>query len=130
MNQQPDLSKPEHLGHTAPTPTLITIDQFINLVKLQTAKIVHVEHIPNKDKLYKIQLEVGNTTRTIVSGIRGWYPQPEELVGKTIAIVSNLEPKKVGGVESHGMLLAALDDEGNFSLLVTEKPVKSGAEIR
>lgn len=101
----------------------------MNLVQLKTAKVVRVDIIPNKDKLYQLTLEVGTETRTIVSGIRPWYT-PEDLLGKTIAIVANLEPKKLGGVLSQGMLLAALDDEGKFSLLIAERPVKSGAEVR
>ena len=107
----------------------ITIDTFMNTLELRTAKVIAAVPVPNKDKLYQLTLEVGGETRTVVSGIRQWY-QPEELVGKMICIVANLEPKKLGGVMSQGMILAALDDEGKFSLLVAEKPVKSGAEVR
>ena len=140
MNPQLNLSESQHVSHTltppapthtgAPASNLITIDQFLNLVQLRTAKIVAVERIPNKDKLLKLTLEVGNETRTIVSGIRTFFPDENVLVGKMIAIVANLEPKKLGGVVSEGMLLAALDDEGKFSLLVAENDVKSGAEVR
>ncbi len=107
----------------------ITIDTFMNTLELRTAKVISAVAVPNKDKLYELKVEMGNETRTIVSGIRQWYA-PEELVGKTICIVANLEPKKLGGVMSQGMILAALDDEGNFSLLVAERDVKSGAEVR
>lgn len=131
MDPQSNPSQPVS-SHTIP-PTLasnlLTLDQFMNLIQLRTATIVAAEVIPNKDKLYKLTLQVGNETRTVVSGIREWYT-PEELVGKTIAIVANLQPKKLGGIESQGMILAALDDEGKFSLLVAERPVKSGAEVR
>jgi methionyl-tRNA synthetase len=130
MDQQPNLPKTDNLSHAVQPPTTITIDQFLNTIQLKTAKIVSVTIVPNKDKLYQLELEVGNEKRTIVSGIRSWYPNPEELVGKMIPILYNLEPKKLGGVMSQGMLLAALDDEGQFSLLVAEKPVKSGAEVR
>jgi methionyl-tRNA synthetase len=132
MNEQPHLPKPNDASQANPSlavNTTITIDQFINLVKLKTAKVVEVNDIPGKDKLYQLTIEVGNETRSLVAGIKMWY-KPEELVGKTIAIVSNLEPKKLGGVVSQGMLLAALDDEGKFSLLVAEKPVKSGTVVR
>ncbi len=139
---QPQLNLPEtqQASHTITPPapasnavgasTTITIDQFINLIQLRTAKVVAVETIPAKDRLYKITVQVGDETRTIVSGIREWYPNPEELVGKMVAIVANLAPKKLGGIESQGMLLAALDDEGKFSLLIAEREVKSGAEVR
>lgn len=140
MEPQLNLSESQQSSHTItpPAPTsssvpasnLITIDQFLNLIQLRTAKIVHVEKIPNKDKLLKLTLQVGNETRTIVSGIRTFFPDENVLVGKMIAIVANLEPKKLGGVVSEGMLLAALDDEGKFSLLVAENDVKSGAEVR
>ncbi len=133
MNDQPNPTPATNTSHeNTPnrSPTTITIDQFLNLIQLKTAKIISVVAVPNKDKLYQIELEVGSEKRTIVSGIRGFYPNPEELVGKMIPILYNLEPKKLGGVVSQGMLLAALDDEGKFSLLVAEKEVKSGAEIR
>lgn len=135
MNDQPNptvpsSSQPIHENPPKLAPALLTLDQFINLVQLKTAKIVSVVAVPNKDRLYQIELEVGNEMRTIVSGIREYYPNPEELVGKMVPILYNLEAKKLGGVMSQGMLLAALDDEGKFSLLVAEKPVKSGAEVR
>lgn len=133
MNEQPNLSESKNLAQENPSQSVdtnITIDQFLNLIKLKTAKIISAVPVPNKDKLYELKLEVGNDTRTIVSGIREWYPNPEELVGKTIAIVSNLAPKKLGGILSEGMLLGALDDENHFSLLVTEKYVKTNAEVR
>lgn len=132
-NTQP--AKPTE-GH-GPTPpasvppaSTISIDQFINLVQLQTAKVVKVEIIPNKDRLYQLTLEVGSETRTVVSGIRGFFPNPEELLGKTVVLLANLEAKKLGGVMSQGMVLAAEDNEGNFALLVPEKSVASGAKIR
>ncbi len=130
MDQQPNIPKADNSSQVPQPPSAITLDQFLNTIQLRTAKIVSVEVVPNKDKLYKVELEMGKEIRTIVSGIRGWYPNPMELVGKTICIVANLEPKKLGGIMSQGMLLAALDDEGKFSLLVAEKPVKSGAEVR
>lgn len=126
----PESQEPRHETTSLNARPLITLPDFLNLIQLKTAKVVSAVPVPNKDKLYHLELEVGSERRTIVSGIREWYPNPEELVGKTIAILYNLEPKKLGGVMSQGMLLAALDDEGKFSLLVAEKPVKSGAEIR
>lgn len=133
MNDQPNPTPATNTTHTSnpqTIPNTITIDQFLNLIQLKTAKITSVKPVINKDKLYEIELEVGNEKRTIVSGIRGFYPNPEALVGKMIPLLYNLEPKKLGGIMSQGMLLAALDDEGKFSLLVAEKEVKSGAEIR
>lgn len=139
MNPQLNLPESKQSSHTitppastpvgAPASNMITIDQFLNLVQLRTAKVLHAEDIPGKDKLYKLTLQVGEETRILVAGVKAWYAK-EDLVGKTIAIVSNLQPKRLGGIESQGMLLAALDDEGKFSLLVCERPVKSGVEVR
>ena len=99
-SQQPShtITPPAPASNAAAASNTITIDQFMNLVQLRTAKVVHVETIPNKDRLYKITVQVGTETRTIVSGIREWYPNPEELVGKMVAIVANLAPKKLGGI--------------------------------
>ena len=124
MDENANPSQPQESVHDT-----ITIDQFLNLVKLKTAKVVKVEDIPGKDKLYHLTIEVGEETRSLVAGIKEWYA-PEEILGKTIVLVANLEPKKLGGVLSQGMLLGVLDDEGNFSLMIAEKPVKSGTEVR
>ena len=76
------------------------------------------------EKLLKLELEVGSSTRTIVSGIAASYT-PESLVGKTIIIVANLTPAKLRGIVSEGMLLAC-ESEGKLSLLTTDGPVPSG----
>ncbi len=93
-------------------------------VDLRTAKVIAAEKVPKTDKLLKLELEVGNTTRTIVSGIAASYT-PEELVGKTIIIVANLTPAKLRGILSEGMLLAC-ENNGKLSLLTTDGPVPSG----
>ncbi|MFH0970785.1 MAG: methionine--tRNA ligase subunit beta [Candidatus Diapherotrites archaeon] len=132
MNNQSNIPKPNDASHTNSPPHVdgvITIDQFLNFVKLKTAKVINVEDIPGKDKLYHLTLEVGDETRSLVAGVKPWYSK-EELIGKTICIVSNLESKKLGGVISQGMLLAALDDDMKFSLLVCERQVKSGVIVR
>ncbi|MDP1758321.1 MAG: methionine--tRNA ligase, partial [Thermodesulfovibrionales bacterium] len=67
--------------------------------------------------------------RQIVAGIGKAYT-PEELIGKTIVVVTNLEPANLMGVESHGMLLAASDDEGNLSVITPQKEIKAGARIK
>ncbi len=130
MNENRNPPKPNNANHRANSnPPTISIEQFLNLVQLKTATIIEVDPVPGKDRLYQLKIEVGDETRTIVAGIKGLY-SPEELMGKTIVIVSNLEPKKLGGIESQGMLLAAQDNEGKFSLVVCERPVKSGTIIR
>lgn len=92
---------------TAPAPenVLIGIDDFAK-VQLKTAKVLEAEKVEGTEKLLRLQIEVGEEKRQIVSGIAQYY-KPEELVGKIIIIVSNLRPAKIRGVESFGMLLAA-----------------------
>ena len=106
--------------------SLISIDDFFK-TKLKTAKIVAAERVPDAKKLLKLQLEVGSEKRQIVSGIAESYT-PEELIGKTIVIVSNLQSATIRGVESSGMLLAA--GKGDKIRLVTlDGDVPSGIDV-
>ena len=84
---------------------MITIDEFAN-VQLVTAKVISAEPHPNADKLVVMQIDLGTEQRQIVAGLRQWYA-PEDLVGRNIVIVANLQPAMLRGVESNGMLLAA-----------------------
>ena len=107
---------------------LITIDE-VNRVKLVTAKVIACERVPKSDKLLKETLEVGGSTRTVVSGIANYYT-PEEMVGKTVVLVSNLAPRKMRGILSEGMLLCAEDSEGKLKLVTIEGgDFASGMEI-
>jgi len=105
----------------------VTIDDFAKL-DLRVAKVVAAEKIKKSDKLLKLELEVGNQTRQVVSGIAEHY-SPEELVGKTVILVANLKPVKLRGVLSEGMILAASDDDGNLSLVGLDKEMPSGTRI-
>lgn len=87
---------------------IIPFDDFAK-VDLRVARILHAENHPSADKLLKLQLDDGSgTPRQICAGIRAYY-KPEELVGRLIIVVANLEPRKIRGEESRGMLLAASD---------------------
>jgi len=98
-------------------------------VELKTAVIKTVEEIPGKDRLYKITVDVGEPTpRTMVAGIKPWYPI-DELKGKRVIVVANLAPAKIAGVESNGMLLAVTDKEGKPVLLTTEEEIKPGKKV-
>ena len=109
----------------ANTVSFITIDD-VDKVKLLTGKIIASEKVEGADKLLKNTVQVGNETRTIVSGIAKYY-KPEEVVGKTVVLVSNLAPKKLRGIESFGMLLCAVDEEKDtLSLITVDKPMESG----
>ncbi|ABY91388.1 methionine--tRNA ligase [Thermoanaerobacter brockii subsp. lactiethylicus] len=104
----------------------ITIEEFAK-IQLRVAEILEAERVEGSDKLIKMKLKVGEEIRQIVGGI-GRHYAPKELVGKKIIIVYNLEPKKLKGIESQGMLLAA-STEGKMSLLTVDRDIESGAKI-
>lgn len=89
---------------------MITIEDFRKL-ELRIAKIKEVADHPNADKLYIIILDLGDRTKQVVAGIRNFYTK-EELVGRKVVVVDNLEPVVLRGVESTGMILAAQDEKG------------------
>ncbi len=105
---------------------MITIDDF-RKVELKVATVKSAEFHPNADRLLVLNVDLGSEERQICAGIRSDYT-PQELVGKQIIIVANLETAKLRGVESQGMLLAASDD-GRVVVLTPEKPVQAGAKI-
>lgn len=110
------------------TPGLIKIDDFAKVV-LKVGKVLEAERVEKSNKLIKLQVDTGET-RQIVAGIGKAYT-PEELVGKKIVVVANLEPAKLMGVESNGMLLAATDEEGRLSVLVLDRDeVTQGARVK
>ena len=97
-------------------------------VELKVGEIVEVEEIPKAKKLYKLTVDLGEEKpRTIVAGIKPFYT-PEELKNRKVIVVANLKPKKLMGIESQGMLLAANDGE-NFSLLGVDKNIKNGTRV-
>lgn len=105
----------------------ITFDDFIKM-DLRVAEIKVCEDVPGADKLYKLTIDMGEE-RTIVAGIKLYYTK-EELVGKKIAVVSNLEPRKLRGIESHGMLLAASsEDKSSVVLLTLDREMLNGSKI-
>ena len=99
-------------------------------IKLQTAKVLECVPLEGSDKLLKFKVKVGEHTRTILSGIRKNY-NPEELIGKTVIIVSNLKPRKMCGVMSEGMILCASDNETSaLSLITTLSEIKDGLSVK
>ena len=99
-------------------------------VDLRVAEILEVEDIAGKDRLYKLTIDLGEEEpRTILAGIKKYY-EKEELVGKKIIVAANLEPRRLGGMISDGMLLAAgSKEEDTCVLLTTEKDIPVGARI-
>ena len=122
--------KKEKAKAEAPAPEvaeLITIDQFCK-VKLKTAKVVAAEKLEGADKLLKLKIDVGEAEpRPLVAGVAKYYT-PEEILGKTIVIVSNLQPAKIRGAESRGMLLAAKAGK-ELRLVTVDGDIPAGAEI-
>ncbi|MCD6221333.1 methionine--tRNA ligase subunit beta [bacterium] len=105
----------------------IKFDDF-KKVDLRVGKILEVEEIEGADKLYLLTVDIGDETRKLVAGIKPWY-EKEQLIGKIIIVVANLEPKKIKGIESNGMLLATLFDN-KLSILTTDKEdVPAGSKI-
>ena len=104
----------------------ITFDDF-EKVQFRVAKVLTCEAI-KKTKLLKFELQIGDEKRTIVSGIQKYY-KPEELIGKKLVVCTNLKPRKICGIESHGMIISAWDDKDNLSVLTLEKDIIEGAEI-
>ena len=108
------------------TPAKISIDDF-RKIELRVATIKSAEAHPNADKLIVLQIDLGGEQRQICAGIRNHYTA-EELVGKQIVVVANLETAKLRALESQGMLLAA-SDEGRVIILTPEKTVLPGAKV-
>ena len=112
----------------ANTVNYINYDDFAK-VQLLTGKIINSEKVENADKLLKNTVQMGDETRIIVSGIAKYYT-PEEIIGKSVIVVSNLAPRKLRGIESQGMLLCAVDEENDtLSLITCDKSMPSGKEV-
>ena len=106
----------------------ISIEDFAK-IELKAAKILTCEPVPKAKKLLKLTLDDGSgTQRTVASGIAKWY-KPEELIGHTVIVVSNLKPAKLCGVESQGMILAADCSEDDVKVLFIDN-VPAGSKIR
>ncbi len=111
----------------------ITIDDFHKL-QIRIGHILSAEKVADSDKLLKLSVDMGEEgPRQIVSGISGFFPDPQALVGKKCAFAANLEPKTIRGLESQGMILAVNGGEGDsafFSLLETGNNVVPGSTVK
>ncbi len=121
-----DKKEEEKVEEKTESAPLITIDDFCR-VQLRVAEVLACEKVEKADKLLKLTLKVGDEQRTVVSGIAKYYT-PEEMVGKRVVLVANLQPRVMRGIESRGMILCA--SEGDKLTLVTpESLIGSGAEV-
>jgi len=107
---------------------LISFDDF-SKTDLRVAEILTAERIEGSNKLLKLEVDLGEEKRQLVAGIAKYY-QPEELPGKKILIVANLEPATIFGVESNGMILAASNDKGELTLTTVEDDITSGSRVK
>ncbi len=97
---------------------------------LRVGKILEVEDIEGADKLYKLTVDIGNEERTVCAGLKNHYTK-KELKGKKIILFTNLAPRKLKGIESQGMVLAAVsEDESEVILLAPEKDIDIGSKVR
>lgn len=114
---------------TAEKPT-ISFEDFMKL-DLRVGKVLEVADHPNADRLYVLQVDMGDGQRQLVAGLKA-HCAPESLLGRNVVVVANLEPRKLRGMESRGMLLAAsYDQDGrqNVVMLTTDHPVPAGSQV-
>lgn len=111
-----------------PSKDPVTFDDFTR-VDIRTATILEAEKVPKTTKLLKLKIDTGLDIRTIVSGIAEYY-EPESIIGKQISIVANLEPRKIKGIESKGMILMAEDKNGKLVMVTPVAIVSNGSPIK
>ncbi|MCX7919264.1 MAG: methionine--tRNA ligase subunit beta [bacterium] len=106
---------------------MITYDDFMKL-DIRVGKVVAAEKVAGADKLLLLKIDLGNEIRQVVAGIAQQYT-PDQLIGKDMVLLANLEPRTIRGVESNGMILAATVN-GAPVILTTEKPVPPGSTVK
>ncbi len=111
-----------------PQKSNVAFDDFVKM-DIRTATILEAERVPKTDKLLKISLDTGIDKRTVVSGIAEFF-KPEEIVGKKVSVLVNLEPRKLRGVESQGMILMAEDEEGKLTFVSPGGDWPNGSVVR
>ncbi|MBM4399051.1 MAG: methionine--tRNA ligase subunit beta, partial [Candidatus Cloacimonetes bacterium] len=94
---------------------------------IRVVQVLEAEAVPETEKLIKLKIDLGDSTRELVAGVALSY-KPEELVGKKVVILANLQPRKIRGIVSNGMILCAKDEDG-LSILVPERDIPSGSIV-
>ncbi len=107
---------------------LIKFDDFTKL-DIRVAEVLEAEKIEGSNKLLKLQVDLGEEKRQLVAGVAKHY-QAEEIVGKKILMLANLEPATIFGVESNGMILAASNDQGDLTLTTVEQVISNGSRVK
>ncbi len=111
----------------APQKPECTFDEF-GKMDIRTATVLEAERVPKTDKLLKLTIDTGIDKRTIVSGIAEYYT-PEQMLGRQICILANLQPRNIRGIESKGMILMARQADGKMRFITPEETLSNGAEI-
>lgn len=106
---------------------MINYEEFSKM-ELRVVEILSAERVEGSDKLLKLEVSLGDSTRQIIAGIGKAYA-PENLIGQKIVVIANLEPRQLMGLESQGMILAAKDSDGRPVLLKPEQDVPAGSSI-
>ena len=106
---------------------MITYDDF-DKCQFQVGLVLECEEVPKSKKLLKFKIQIGSRTRQILSGIKQYY-KAEDMVGKRVMVLVNLQPREIAGMMSEGMILSAADEDGNLAVMTPEKFMPAGAEI-
>ena len=104
----------------------VEFDDFMKM-EFRVVKILEAENVKKSKKLLKLKIDIAGEQRTVVSGISTAY-KPEDIIGKEVAMLLNLKPRKIMGIESPAMILDARNED-ELSILVPDKPIGSGSEI-
>ena len=116
------------IGKNQKEEIMMDIEDFEKF-NIRIGKIKQAKPHPNAEKLIVLQVDLGDETRQIVAGLKGYYNE-KDLINKKIAVIVNLKPVKLRGVESNGMLLAAIDEKNdNVSLITVDKDIKEGSKV-
>ncbi len=118
---------PAETTKVEPQKAPCTFDEFMKM-DIRTATVLEAARVPKTDKLLQLKIDTGIDTRTIVSGIAEYYA-PEEMIGKQICILANLEPRKIKGIESQGMILMAKEPGGKMKIVTPEERLNNGAMV-
>ncbi|WP_372950501.1 methionine--tRNA ligase [Mariniphaga sp.] len=111
-----------------PAKESIEFDDF-GKMDIRVGTVIQAEKVAKTKKLLKLKIDTGFDKRTVVSGIAEYY-EPEDLIGKQVSILVNLEPKKLRGIESQGMILCAENADGTLSIVTPDQQVKNGSEVK
>lgn len=121
MNEMSESSIP-------PAKSEISYEEF-DRMDIRIARILHAERVPKTDKLIRLELDTGLDKRTVVSGIAEYF-DPKDLPGKKVSLLANLAPRKIRGIESHGMILLAEEPDGKLVFVVPEEDSSEGATVK